>query len=243
MEEQEIQAVAIIANDPGKQIAEAKNVAGICKEVVLKLAINIQGNKYLPVEAWQSIAIAHGCAASSRSVQKTEDGFIAIGEIRRMSDGLVIAEAEGFVGNDEDSWASKPEYARRAMAQTRAISRACRSAFAHVVMLMDAGLSTTPAEEVPKEGFKSNVAYPLPSKPFGQEADAASVNDYFGDREGYKKTFGVEIFKIGKLYYYAPIGTYDKNKAGEKFTVDGLKAINSSMSIQDAQTFDEEVPF
>jgi hypothetical protein len=39
------------------------------------------------------------------------------------------------------------------MAQTRAISRACRSAFAHVVVMMDAGLSTTPAEEVPLGGF------------------------------------------------------------------------------------------
>jgi RNase H-fold protein (predicted Holliday junction resolvase) len=33
------------------------------------------------------------------------------------------------------------------MAQTRAISRVCRSAFAHCVVLIDADLSTTPAEE------------------------------------------------------------------------------------------------
>lgn len=240
MEDQEIQAVAIIANDPGKQIAEAKNVAGICKEVVLKLAINIQGNKYLPVEAWQSIAIAHGCAASSRSVQKTEDGYVAIGEIRRMSDGLIIAEAEGFVGNDEASWASKPEYARRAMAQTRAISRACRSAFAHVVMLMDAGLSTTPAEEVPKEGFKSEKTYPAPTMQYGQDIDAT---DFFKDRDGWKQKNGGEPFRIGKAYYFAPIGTYDRSLKGEKFTVDSLRALNTSMSIKDAEIFDDEVPF
>jgi hypothetical protein len=34
------------------------------------------------------------------------------------------------------------------MAQTRAMSRACRSAFGFVVTLMDAGLETTPAEEM-----------------------------------------------------------------------------------------------
>jgi hypothetical protein len=50
-------------------------------------------------------------------------------------------------------WGSKklpkrPDYAIRAMAQTRAISRACRSAFAHVVVMMNAGLETTPAEEM-----------------------------------------------------------------------------------------------
>lgn len=39
------------------------------------------------------------------------------------------------------------------MAQTRAMSRACRSAFAHVVVMMNAGLATTPAEEVPHDGF------------------------------------------------------------------------------------------
>src|SRR3546814_4663117 len=39
------------------------------------------------------------------------------------------------------------------MAQTRAISRACRSAFAHVVVMIDADLATTPAEEVPDGGF------------------------------------------------------------------------------------------
>jgi hypothetical protein len=40
------------------------------------------------------------------------------------------------------------------MAQTRAISRVCRSAFAHVVVLIDSDLSTTPAEEVPFDGFE-----------------------------------------------------------------------------------------
>ena len=50
-------------------------------------------------------------------------------------------------------WASRPTYAKRAMCQTRAISRACRSAFAHIVVLIDKSLSTTPAEEVPHGGF------------------------------------------------------------------------------------------
>ncbi len=105
-------------------------------------------------EGWMSIATAHGCIASSRAVEKIEGGWRAIGEIRRISDGVLLAQAEGFVGMDETkTWAQRPEYACRAMAQTRAISRACRAAFAHVVVLMDAGLSTTPAEEVPAGGF------------------------------------------------------------------------------------------
>jgi hypothetical protein len=133
------------------------DAAGLCRDIVLRTAQNIQGRKYVKVEGWQAIAIAHGCVASADNVERLDEehspGFRAIGTIRRMSDGAEIARAEGFVGDDEPMWAKRPVYARRAMAQTRAISRACRSAFAHVVVLIDADLSTTPAEEVPFEGF------------------------------------------------------------------------------------------
>lgn len=127
----------------------ATDVAGVCKQIVLKTAMQIQGRKYVRVEGWQSIATAHGCIPSARDVEKIEGGWRAIGELRRMSDGAVLAIAEGFVGTDETkTWGQRPEYACRAMAQTRAISRVCRSAFAHVVVLMDAGLETCPAEEM-----------------------------------------------------------------------------------------------
>jgi hypothetical protein len=143
------------------------DAAAICKEIVVKTAKDIQGRKYVCVEGWQAIAIAHGCAASSRDVDRVDGGIRAVGEVRRMSDGALIAQAEGFVGEDEATWfggetisygkqktlPKRADYAIRAMAQTRAISRACRSAFAHVVVMMDAGLATTPAEEVPDGGF------------------------------------------------------------------------------------------
>jgi hypothetical protein len=75
-----------------------------------------------------------------------------------MGDGQLIATAEGFVGEDEPTWyggqsrgktlPKRADYAIRAMAQTRAMSRAGRTAFAHVVVMMNAGLATTPAEEM-----------------------------------------------------------------------------------------------
>lgn len=152
---------------------QSTDIANLCKEIVCKTAMEIQGRKFVRVEGWMSIATAHGCLASTRDVERIEGGVRCIGEIRRMTDGVVLASAEGFVGEDEptwfggdvDKWANgklvatrhqpkRPDYAIRAMCQTRAISRACRSAFAHVVVLMDAGLSTTPAEEVPAGGFE-----------------------------------------------------------------------------------------
>lgn len=154
------------------------DAAAICKEIVVETAKPIQGRKYVCVEGWQAIAIAHGCAASSRDVEKVEGGVRAVGEVRRMSDGALIAQAEGFVGEDEPTWfggetisygkpkilPKRSDYAIRAMAQTRAISRACRSAFAHVVVMMNAGLATTPAEEVPDGGFDNEPATPTPIK-------------------------------------------------------------------------------
>lgn len=128
---------------------QATDAAGVCKAIVLKTAMTLQGRKYVRVEGWQAIANAFGCVASAMNVERVDTGYRAVGQVRRIADGAILAEAEGFVGDDETkTWAGRPEYAKRAMAQTRAISRACRSAFGFVVVMMDAGLETTPAEEM-----------------------------------------------------------------------------------------------
>ncbi len=147
---------------PGELMRTATDVAGLCKEFVVKTAISIKGRKFVKVEGWQSIAAAHGCIPEIESVQQAEiegiDGILAHAVLRRMSDGKKFGRATAFVGKDENTakdggWAARDEYARIAMAQTRAISRACRNAFAYVVVMMDAGLETTPLEEVPPGGF------------------------------------------------------------------------------------------
>jgi hypothetical protein len=173
-----------IIPDSKELVRQSTDIASLCREIVIASAVVIQDRKYVRVEGWQAIATAHGCVASARDVHKVEGGMVATGEIRRMQDGQLIATAEGFVGEDEPTWYGgeiekdewtgprgqrkktgkkitttlprRAEYAIRAMAQTRAISRACRGCFAHVVVLMDAGLSTTPAEEVPEGGFASD---------------------------------------------------------------------------------------
>lgn len=147
---------AIVAHN-GHDFRSSTDAAGLCGPIVKQTAKNIQGRRYVSVEGWQAIAIAHGCAASALEVERVNDegmsGFKCVGVVRRMDDGAEIARGEGFLGDDENTWNKRPVYARRAMVQTRAISRACRSAFAHVVVMIDAGLSTTPAEEVPEGGF------------------------------------------------------------------------------------------
>lgn len=158
--------LAVTNNGVATHIRQATDVAGACREIVKATAQKIGHGTYVRVEGWQSIAVAHGCVASARDVEKVEGGVRCIGEVRRMDTGSVIATAEGFVGDDEPTWANRPTYAKRAMCQTRAISRACRSAFAHVVVLIDRNLSTTPAEEVPHGGFEdiNTDKYEAPAK-------------------------------------------------------------------------------
>jgi hypothetical protein len=145
----EEQQLALIK--PEQLYKVATDVAGLCGEIVKKTAISIKGRKYVKVEGWEAIAAAHGYVAGARGVERVDTGFRCIGELRRINDGVLIAQSEGFVGDDEATWEKRNEYAIRAMAQTRAISRVCRSAFAHVVVLIDSELSTTPAEEMPRE--------------------------------------------------------------------------------------------
>jgi hypothetical protein len=144
--------------------------ADLCKAIVVATSSTIQGKRYVAVEGWQAIARAHGCAAGATDVARVDGGVRATGEVRDILSGQLIATAEGFVGEDEPTWfggesrgktlPKRADYAIRAMAQTRAMSRACRSAFAHVVVMMNAGLQTTPAEEVPFEGFSSTPHNP-----------------------------------------------------------------------------------
>lgn len=175
------EAALALVEQPGEEkpsalMRKASDVASVCKAVVVSQAMEIQGRKYLPVEAWATIAAAYACAPSITEVVEEERGIKAVAELKR-ADGTVVARAEGYVGLDEPMWANRPLYARRAMAQTRAISRVCRTAFAFVVTLMDAGLETTPAEEIPR-GAKTvegeAVASPRPAGPPGAAAPVRS---------------------------------------------------------------------
>jgi hypothetical protein len=152
------------------------DAAGVCGAIVKATAIKIQGRKYVQIEGWQAIAIAHGCIVSARDVEKIDGGLRAIGEVRRMSDGALLATAEGFLGDDEPTWAKRPMYARRAFVQTRAMSRACRSAFAHVVVMIDKDLGTTPAEEVPEGGFIDG-----PGSSWGPRGKEGAIDDAEAD--------------------------------------------------------------
>jgi hypothetical protein len=166
---------ALVLVEPAPLHKLATDVAGLVREVVKQASVTIEERQYVRVEGWQAIANGFGCVASARDVSRVFDeatgdfvGFKAIGEVHRINDHALIATGEGFIGTDEVRWFGgramvwnkqtrrreekhfdpAPEYAARSMVQTRAISRACKAAFAFVILMIDKNLSTTPAEEI-----------------------------------------------------------------------------------------------
>lgn len=169
--EEAASAPLTLYKSPGEMMRTATEVAAACMDIVTSTAVQIQGKRYVCIEGWAACAVAHGCTLGARDVVRVpptdnqmSGGYRAIGELRRLADGALLATAEGFVGDDEATWGKRPDYAKRAMAQTRAMSRVGRAAFAHIVVLMKRGLQTTPAEEVPREGFQEVSVAPPPQQ-------------------------------------------------------------------------------
>jgi hypothetical protein len=192
------------SNNPIANIKRSTDVAGACKEIVTRTSIKIQNRKYVPVEGWMAIATAHGCNLSACDVKQVEGGISARGIVRRISDGVILGEAEGFVGDDEKTWSNRPLFARRAMAQTRSMSRAARSVFAHVVVLMDAGLETTPAEEM---GHEIEINKAEPTKPLAKEPIKPSLEETFSK---YKTAISESIAQFDISRFIKANGTFQK---------------------------------
>jgi hypothetical protein len=159
--------LAVIDSDPAEVVARGNNTAKACKAIILQNTMQLQGKRWVKAEGWQALAAACGYSPRIDVVEELANGDIrAMCSLIRLSDGEVVASAEGYIGTDESTWKSRPRYAKRAMAQTRATSRACRSALAWIIPLLDAGLETTPAEEVEHLALTAK-----PSTPVVVEAD------------------------------------------------------------------------
>jgi hypothetical protein len=157
--------LAVIDSDPAEVVARGNNTAKACKAIILQNTMQLQGKRWVKAEGWQALAAACGYSPRIDVVEELANGDIrAMCSLIRLSDGEVVASAEGYIGTDETMWKSRPRYAKRAMAQTRATSRACRSALAWIIPLLDAGLETTPAEEVEHLALAAKPASPAPAE-------------------------------------------------------------------------------
>jgi hypothetical protein len=134
---------------PEQVVETATRVATALKKVVMdrRLFSSIQGKEYVRVEGWTTLGAMLGVLPREVETKRLEDGsYEAKVDLVRSSDGMVIGGASALCGMDETKWASKPDYARRSMAVTRATGKAYRLGFSWIMEL--AGYASTPAEEM-----------------------------------------------------------------------------------------------
>jgi hypothetical protein len=140
---------ALVNADPKTSIENAAKIATAIADVIekQKLYINIQGRKYVKVDAFIALGNIQGIFPKETKVVEHEDGtFESSVDLIDRATGRVIGGASAICGMDEPTWKNRPRFARRSMATTRATGKAFRLHHAWILAL--AGYETTPSEEM-----------------------------------------------------------------------------------------------
>jgi hypothetical protein len=129
-----------------------------------QLVARIQGKEYLTAEAWQVVGGMVGVlpVVVWTRPNETNDGYIARVEARTL-DGRVVGAAEAECSRAEKVWKDRYPSTLRAMAQTRAVSRALRAPLGQIVAL--AGYAAASAEEMPLPADEPAIATGKPADP------------------------------------------------------------------------------
>jgi hypothetical protein len=139
-------------SDPDVALARMAAVAKTLVDVVedRKLYALIQGRKHLLVSAWTTLASMLGLfpVVAWTRPNETNDGYLARVEVRTR-DGELVGAAEAECSRAERTWAKREPFSLRAMAQTRATSRALRGPLEQIVILAE--YEPAAAEEMPPE--------------------------------------------------------------------------------------------
>jgi hypothetical protein len=144
-------------SSPGAIVRNATEVATLLTTILREqnLVANISGKEHVLVEGWTLLAsmMNHsvGTAGTEAVTVDGHAGFMSHAVVYDR-EGNVVGSADGVCTRGERAWSGRDDYALSGMAQTRAISRACRQRFGFVVRL--AGYEPTPAEEM---GFDRTV--------------------------------------------------------------------------------------
>ena len=195
----------IIPPTPEAEIANATKIATVLNDIIdsKKLFSYISGKKHVAVEGWTTLAALRGCTPRERSNELDPDRkgvYVATVELVN-AQGRVIGVASAECGDPDEKdrkgipvWASRPSYARRSMANTRATSKVCRQVFSWIMVL--AGYAATPAEEMTKEeGKPATKPQNVPQEPQNAQeggSDTSSMGNLHPEWDGELR------FKTGK---------------------------------------------
>jgi uncharacterized protein YciI len=140
-------------DNPAEVVERAATVAKTLADLVRRqnLIVRIGQSEHVRVEGWTLLGSMLGVfpvVTWTRPVMRDEEqvGWEARVEARTRG-GEVVGAAEAECLSDERTWKGRDDYARRSMAQTRAVSKALRLPLGFVMQL--AGFDPTPAEEMP----------------------------------------------------------------------------------------------
>ena len=141
---------------PRDRITMATEIADAIKDVIVQKGWlkRIGQSDHVYVEGWQFVASLAGASCKVVSSDPLADGkgWQARAVVVRIDNGVEIGAGSGMCSRDESTWRTREDYALRAMAETRAMSRALRGVFSFIVEL--AGYRATPAEEMPDRDDK-----------------------------------------------------------------------------------------
>ena len=131
-------------------------VQALAPQVLSRYSINLQGKTYVQVAGATLIANAMGYTVREVEVKRVDfgggvTGWEATAEILDLETGTIIGRGSGIVTDDEKPWGSRPQFARRAMASTRAAGRALRLSMGHLFAYLGDKVATVTLEEMPEE--------------------------------------------------------------------------------------------
>lgn len=123
-------------------------IADAVRKFVLAHVVQVGKGLHPEIESWQAIAATAGYALACTEVKRDGGLIQARGVVKRVTDGVEVGEGWGYC-DDTEKWSrGKEEYAKRGMAQTRAMSRAARGVFGQVIPFISENIRATPAEEM-----------------------------------------------------------------------------------------------
>jgi hypothetical protein len=135
---------------------QVRIVQALSKPVTERYCITLQGRQYVQVAGATLIANAMGYAVREVEVKRVDfgggiSGWEATAEILDIETGTIIGRGSGIVTDDEKPWNSRPQFARRAMASTRAAGRALRLSLGHLFCYLGDRVASVTAEEMPED--------------------------------------------------------------------------------------------
>lgn len=161
---------------PLAQVGYARQCAKLASDIIesCKLYKVIGRRKFVEVEGWTTVARFYELSPKVEFSRPLAEGGYEARVVLVDKTGVTRSSAEAECGTRGDSeWPSRPAYAQRSMAQTRATSKACRLALSWVLVL--AGYEATPAEEITEEMRSERVerVAPPPARTAPQQGQKA----------------------------------------------------------------------